>query len=761
MNRALTWSATHPRLALLFAVVLTLGLGWGGLQLRFDGSTVQLFEDRGPESASYQEFRANFGSDEWVVLVAAGPELMTPPQLAWLRERIHHLEGGEGVRRIESVFHLTRQVRKGRWVFSEPLIGEIPQEGSDAMDALRRSLREDARIQGRLLNTSGESLCVLVELDPVLAEQRGETALVAGLVQRWESEAAQAPPGLELFAVGVPLIHRELKEATKRDLAKILPLAVLALWLGLIPFLRGWTALVILLVSSLLASIATFSLIGWAGFPLTVVLYPVVVLVVIVTCAEDLYLMAEYREGLRSGLSPQDALARLGPKLGFTLLITATTSALGFSVLALSANVQMQRFALVGALGIALGFVYTVVVVPALLALLPPPRERALKLPRPVRVLRLILVRMRPRQRRVVGLICVAFFLLVSLGIPRVVVDTVFFDYLPKSSPLLQNVARYRELYGGLSYVSIVLESHEPGGILKPESLLAMQRFQTFLEEQGGIVHSYLDLVDVMARWLGLSGDRSREALFISPQLEEVLSFIPPELSREYLDHDASRARFLLQIHAPSTRDLLDLESRVLAYSDPTLPLQATFQLKGGRVLVAHTADRIARELPTGLVALSLLVAVILALVLRSSRMGTAALLPNLLPILATLGLMGWLEIPLSLGTFFVGAIALGVSVNDTIHLLLRYQKLQSQGASGPRALRLTLHQKSVPVLATGGSLAAGCAVACLSELSNIRDSGILLAFAILAASAADLLVTPLFLGHSRGRGPLIPPTGP
>ncbi len=754
MNRAISWSAVHPRLALLLAAVLAVALGWGCRQLRLDGSTEQLFADRSGEFDDYEEFKANFGGDEWIAVVATGPELFTEESLVWLKRFASDLDASEDIRRVESIFHLSGYERRGRWLFPAPLIGTVPEDGSEGMERLREAVLRDARSRGRLASVSGEALCFLVELDSALAAQRGESKLVAEVLRRCDDAAAEAPGGIELFAVGVPLIHLEIKAATSRDLSKALPLSVLAIWLGLLPFLRGWTALVLLLATSLLAATATLGFIGWMGFPVTVVLYPAVVLVVVVTSAEDIYLMAEFREGLRAGLSREESLARLGPKLGFTVLMTAATSAMGFATLALTANLGMQRFALVGAVGIVFGLAFTVLVVPALLALLPPPKKAALRLPSSVRRIRRCVAQLAGGRRRQAGFACLAMLLVVSAGIPRIEIDTAFLDYLPKDSPLLRNVARFRETFGGLSYVSVVLETNEPGGVNRRETLHAMDRFQTFLETQGGAVHSYLDLLEEMARWFGGGEEETRAALPDQDNLDDLLAMVPHEFAREFIDHDGSRARFQLQVHAPSSRELIALEKSILAYPGDALPPNAEIQVAGSRVLVAHYSERVVRELLASLAALSLFVALLLGLVLRSARLGTVALIPNVLPILATLGLMGWIGIPLSLGTFYVGVIALGIAVNDTIHLLLRYRQRLASGRSRELALRTALHEKCVPVMATGLALAGGSSVLALSELSNIRDSGILLAFAMLAASAADLLLTPLLLGVGKA-GPI------
>jgi uncharacterized protein len=730
-------------------MVLAIALGSGCCFLQMDGTTGQIFADRSGDFDAFEEFKANFGGDEWIAVVATGPSLYREDSLKWLQQFAEELGAREEVGRVESVFTLARYERRGQWTFSQPLITSLPRNEAEA-GQLRSRLLEDARSRGRLINESGDSLCFLIELDDVLAAERGESRLVSEVLGRCTAAAAETPEGLELFAVGVPLIHLEMKAAMKRDIMRAVPLALFAMWLGTLPFLRGWTSLLPLLVTCPLAAISTLGFIGWTDFPMTIVLLPSVALVVVITSAEGIYILSEFREGLRLHLSREQAITRLGKRLGLTILITAVTSAAGFAAVALTSNVGLQRFAITGAAGILFGLVFTVLTIPALLALLPPPEKTALRLPGILRKIRRGITALAADRRRRAGFVCLVILLTISAGIPKINIDTSFLDYLPDDSPLLRNVERFREAFGGLSFVSVALETGEAGGINRRQTLLEMDRFQTFLAAQGGTAHSYLDVLEEMSRWFGTVTGKTPPALLERENLDEFLATVPGEFSRPFLDHDASRTCFKLRIHAPNSRALLDLEKVILAYPLDGFPPGTTVEMMGSRMLVARFSERIVRELLASSAALSLLIAGVLALALRSVRLGAVALVPNALPILATLGLMGWTGIPLSLGTFHVSLIAFGIAINDTLHLMLRYREKRASGCSRERASRDTLHEKCVPILATSVVLSSGFAALLLCELSNLRDSGILLIFAMIAAAAADLFVTPMLLGWGK-----------
>lgn len=751
VNRLIQWSAGCPATALAFAVLIAAVLALGCRDLRLEGTTEELFADRAGDFARYDEFRANFGGDEWIVVMASGANLFSEQGLAWLGRLSGSISSLDGVRRLESPFAMERYERRGSWWFLAPLV-----ESGDAFadpEAVRRTLLDDPRCRDRLVSSSGDAICLLVELDPMKSARVGEAALTRDLLELGETARAEAPLGLELDILGVPLIHLEMKEAMARGMPKQV-FAVLATVLALLPFLPGRAMLAPIAATSALGAVATFGLIGWLGFPVTLTLFPAVLLVVVISAAEDIYLISDFRDGRFRGLSKTEAAARLGPRLGRTLLITSASSALGFATVAFTANVGFQRFALVGAVGIGLNLLLTALLVPALLVLLPSSRKR-IPLGRSLRHCRAALV--RNRHRGLCGAVAVLLLVALASGLAKLSVETAFLDYLPKRSTLLERIERFRNDFSGLSFVSVVVETAEEGGALQPGALEAVDRLQAFLEKLGGTVRSPLDLLaKAEEARRGGGGEVGRAEALRGKNLEELFAMVPPKALRDFVDHDSSRAVLKWRIDAPGSHELVELERSVDRYAREAMPPGLEVSVTGSRLLVARFSDRVVRDLLSSLALLSGVVLIFVAIVWRSPILAGFAFVANALPVAAMLGLMGWLGLPLGMGNFHVAIIAFGVAVNDTIHFLDRYQTrrgrtLRDRRDAGEGALRHALREVSLPATATSAALAAGFAAFCFSELGNNRESGMLLAFAMAAAWIADLFVLPWLLSLWKG----------
>jgi predicted RND superfamily exporter protein len=170
----------------------------------------------------------------------------------------------------------------------------------------------------------------------------------------------------------------------------------------------------------------------------------------------------------------------------------------------------------------------------------------------------------------------------------------------------------------------------------------------------------------------------------------------------------------------------------------------------GDRVVLAHLSDLVTSQLITSLVLLSGLVALLISSLLRSPGLGLIAIVPNLFPIITTFGAMGWLGIPLSVGTFPVAVVAFGIAVDDTIHFMVRYHAGKKAGLPATAAVCASLHRELRPILATSVIVATGYLVMATSPFQINRDVGILFAIASAGALVADLILTPILLNWRR-----------
>jgi predicted RND superfamily exporter protein len=166
-----------------------------------------------------------------------------------------------------------------------------------------------------------------------------------------------------------------------------------------------------------------------------------------------------------------------------------------------------------------------------------------------------------------------------------------------------------------------------------------------------------------------------------------------------------------------------------------------------GEMLVLHQfADQVTHQLVQGLLLLSTSLAVIFLVVFRSLRLMVVGILANAFPLVVTLGCMGWADIPLSLGTFSVAIVALGMSVDDTIHFMVRFSDEKRRGRVTRDAVSNAFCKEIRPVLATTVAVSVGSLVMCLSSLFINQEGAILYAVAFMSALVADIFLLPCLL---------------
>jgi hypothetical protein len=334
-----------------------------------------------------------------------------------------------------------------------------------------------------------------------------------------------------------------------------------------------------------------------------------------------------------------------------------------------------------------------------------------------------------------------------GLGVSRLEVNTDYLRFFRDDSEIVQSYRRFYEAFGGANYLTVTAETGEINGFENHARLAKLRQFQDSLAPECGHPIGYLDLLD---EYLAASPPTATGPDGL-PTLETLRAFrkrVPREVLKPFLDYDGSRTAIRLRIHAPTSEDVLRLETRILELAGAAFGSDIEVRVAGDLLVIGRLCERVTAKLFTNLVILSLTVAFLIGLSVRSPAIGLLAILPNLFPVLITLGAMGWLGIPMSVGTFPVTLVAFGVTVDDTIHLLARHHLERKRGGTVIDAVSRGLSRELRPVLATSIIVAAGYLVMMLSPFRVNAEVGLLFAIAMLSGVVADLVLTPILLAR-------------
>ncbi|MDF1858717.1 MAG: MMPL family transporter [Verrucomicrobiales bacterium] len=748
----------HPKGSLFLAGLLLLFLSPGLGKLEIDASTRSLFSPDDEDVQYHREVKENFGSDSFITVVAKSPELFTSETLSTLRQLSGEMENIDGVAGVISLFSINALHSVDGILSIRPVITEIPGK-PEALQQLRAEILGEPLVIGLLLNETGDAAAFHIEIAPPKGEEDIERLVTGQIEMLLENFHKSSVANPEVYLVGAPLIKIAATEYILHDLVVLGPVVLLMIGGVIFFFYRSLLTTFLPLLTGIISVLATLGFMGFAGFSINPFTSVIVVLILVMGCTEDLHILAEYSLGLRSNLSREKAISALKRTVLNALCLTSLTTVLGFASIAPNPVTGLRQFAIACAVGIFLNFVFTLLLVPALLRL-GPPAESFLKLREPnLQKICDLLTSAIFRKRKLIAIAVLFFSVLAILGASRLQLDTSYLRFFPKHSEVGEVYQKFSRDFGGASTFSVTIETNRKSGIYKESSLQQLTRLHDFLESRYdhvlGVVDILRDIDTVVTN--DPETAQSDEPHRLRNSWEKFTSQFGSFLLAPFVDHDQSRTIIRIRSLIRGSKGMREAEQSILQFVSTNLSDEVTVRVTGERVLISRISDRITRQLVVNLFVLWMVVTALLSLFFRSMKIGFLALIPNALPILATFGYMGWAGIPLSTGTFSVAIVAFGIAVDDTIHFLTRFFHESERNTSIAEALQKTFQSEIRPILATSTALILGYLVLLFSPFLVHQETGILFSIAILAALLADLFVTPLLLVTASGLSAISP----
>ncbi len=722
------------------------------LRLRFDASTEPLLPANDPARAFYADAVRTFGDDEVFVIAIECDEVFTVDCLTALSDvsdRIAHLRG---VRSVQSLLDVTsfRWVEAEQWVEVRPFIEEIPDDPAE-LAALRERALSDPIYRRTWVAEDARAAALNVRFrdmsdDDFIAS--GLDGAIAGILR----DATQ--PGRRFYIAGRPHIKARVYAGMVADLTALIPLAigVAALVLFLATGRRRGVALP--LGVALVANLWTFGALAWLGWPLTLLTGLLGPTLLAIGSVYGVHVLARYDEECDvAGVSPRAASEATLRHLRAPVAIAGLTTVTGFAALLVSDVPAVVELGSFSALGVASVTVLSLVVGPALLAWLPvrPPSQRPTDraLDRALSALgRRVVAHARP-------IVMAAAFTTLAAGalIPRIVIDTDYLTNFDPDDPVRRDFSAVNRLLAGAIPLYVVVEGGGAGELREPHRLRAIAALQERLDREPGVSRtlSFVDTIRVLNRAFREDDPAEERVPDTRPGVSELMFMMPKTEMQRFSTVNHSRANLIVrtgEVGSAAIRDLTARVEGVIAASDWPDPEKP--RVTGNAILLARSADGIARGQPLTVSIAALAIFLLVTSGLRSLRLGAVAMVPNVVPVVLFFGLLGLGVAPLSLPTSLIGSVALGIAVDDTAHFLVRYRRERDTGASPEEAALRTIRAIGRPIAITSGMLVAGFLVVTLSEFVTLREFGALSALTMLLCLVTDLILLPALLVRYR-----------
>ena len=706
--------------------------------LEFDQTLQNMFPTGDPEVAAFEKFARTFGGDQLVMVVYDEPDLMTPA----------------GVERVQKLADQLAEELPG--VSSVVSIANTPAGAAIAVGNLAGAAADLQLIEGYLIGADRRTVAIVCTLVP---KSTGEDR-TANTVDEIRRIACEHAPDAAIAGQPVMMVDgfRHLDRDGRR-LAIVSSLLLIATIVFLFRSVRWVLIPLIVVQGTLIFSKAIFVL---SGLRLSMV-STMFSSVITVTCiAMVIHVVVRVRVARDSGSSPRESLLAAGALLAAPIFWTCLTDAVGFGALLTSSVGPVQDYAVMMAIGSLVTLLAVAVLLPglALLGQLDSDPQHTWGEKRLDAGLDR-LVDWIEQRGKTVGVVAVVLGLAVALGCLRLQVETDFTKNFRDDSPIVHSYNIIEERLGGAGVWDVMIPVPEK---LSPEFFANVRNFQERLRSiqvldadgvsQPGLtkVLSLVDLID-SKMFPGVQNAFSADAF------ESTVGFVMrgglPDGGRALLSTDPETGQRYLRIMLRSLErqpadQKLKLISEVREISARWFPNSAA---TGFFVLLARLIEGVMRDQWIAFAAASAAIGLMLLVAFRSPVYAVLPLLPNALPIVMVLGLLGWLDIRMNLGTVMIAAVSMGLSVDSSIHYLSEFRRLRTAGASLHDALHQSHHTVGRAMVFSTLALIIGFSSLCFSEFSPTVYFGAMVCVAMLGGLIGNLLLLPLLLKWVEGGG--------
>lgn len=732
-----------PRLTIAVAAALTVALGVVAARIRVDSSIENLLPAHDPERLYYEDVRKQFGSEEILVIGVFADDVFAPDTLA----RIDRLcEGLAAIDGVEEVLSLT--TARGVEVVDDVLqVGRLMRElpaTPEAAAAFRARAMANPLYRGNLVSADGRAAGISIVFEPMSDEEfarRGIEDRVRALVAGFDGPERLAVTGLPTLKVnGARLMEQDTRTFT--PLALVLVVVVLTVMFRTV---RGVLLPLTSLVLGVVWTDAAMVLTGSAITMGTLVLNP---LLMVIGIASAIHLVSQYYWELRPERDVRAVVDATLQHVQVPIAIASLTTMIGFATLIFTPIPAIRDLGVYSVVGIVVILAASVTVVPACLLLLPRPRRLEHRHTRDRRVVR-VLQRISTysiSHSRVILLVTGVLLLASGWGILRIRIDTNYLTFFDPRSEIRRDNALISEQLAGTQPVYVVVEGGKPGAVTRVETLAAIRDLQTYIRNQRGVdtTMSLADYVRLVRRALNpqARGELPRE----QDEVDQLMVLVDPQDLRAVASPDYSRANIIVRTRLAGSREVADFVEGVERYARERFAPDVRVRCTGTVVLLNRSADVLVYGQVAGLWQELTVLLLLLSGMFLSVRVGILALIPNVIPTVALFGIMGWSGIPLNVSTCTIAAIAIGIAIDDTIHLLSAFNAELRRSGDQERAIAHAIQSAGQAAVFIAAALAAGFFIVCLSNFQPVQHFGLLSGVTIGIALVTELFFTPALL---------------
>jgi len=743
-------------LLLLFAVTTFWVTQWK--HMRFTFTEANLLPDKHVENIRYNEFLELFGEEGNVLVLAVqDPELFSEGRLeAWnqLSKELGSFEEIDFTISIENlnVLSKNKQIKKLELV---PFINEKPETEEDFSQLKQQLFKELPFFENLLFNKETQTVRTTVYMKTEIVNSAARKNFIYNtfipLIKNFEEDNQ-----LDVRVSGMPYIRTLNAQNIVDEIGIFVLGAMVVTSLIFFLFFRSLRATFISMIIVLIGVAWSLGTLGWMGYEITVLTALIPPLIIVIGIPNCIFLINKYQQEVAKHGNQVKSLQQVIVKIGNATLMTNLTTASGFATFILTDSKLLKEFGIIASINVIGIFILSLLLIPIIYSFLPLPNKKHLNHLKNKTIDRLVgWMEKNVRKRRINTYIISLVLLFASIiGIYQIRISGSILEDMPQKKEFFKDIMFFDNEFNGIVPLEILIYTKRKDGVLKLATLKRMDALGKSIESIPELSPP-LSVVNAMkyAKQAYYNGNPNYYKLPNTQENNFILSYLDTKnsnqnLMKNYIDSTGQYARLTTYMKDIRTERMEEIKSDLEKQIKKIFPEDRySVQLTGKSLIFLKGTKYLVKNLVLSLSIAIFLIALFMAYLFRSYKMILISLIPNLLPLIVTAGMMGFLGIPIKPSTILVFSIAFGISVDDTIHFLAKYrQELIDSKWKIERSVYAALKETGVSMFYTSIVLFFGFSVFMISEFGGTVALGGLVSATLLFAMLANLVLLPSLL---------------
>jgi len=749
---------------LMLVIALTAFMGYHASKVELSYEFARAIPTDNAKFIAYQDFKSKFGEDgNLLVIGLQTPDLFNEKifnEYSTLQRTLRKANKVEDIISIPSAVNLVKvpetEKLKAQNIFRDTILSQVE------IDSCKNVFFSLPFYRGLLYNPQTNSWLMGVRINKEVMNSKKRNDVVANVVNIVNEFGKKT--NLEIYLSGLPLVRTIMTTRIANEMRWFLLISVILSAVILLLFFRSISAMLLSLsvvIIGVLWSLGTMHLFAYKITLLTALIPPLVVVIGIPNC---IYFLNKYHTAYNDTGEKREALITMVERMGIVTLFCNLTAAIGFAVFAFTKSQVLKEFGVVAGINIISLFFISLILIPVTLSFLPVPKSKHTKYLESARLNRWLdrLETWSLGHRNLIYILTTLIVAVSIVGVFRLQSVGYIVDDLPKTDKLYTDLKFFEKNFKGVMPLEILVDTKKKYGVSRNfGNLIKIDSLSQYIQAMPDIARP-LSITEGLkfakqAFFEGDSNNYSMPAEYDLPALAQYLSFKGDssgaknsfsKLIASFMDSARQEARISVNMADVGSKRLpmiLDsIQARVSQLFDST---KYEVELTGTSVTFLEGSRYIIDGLKESIMWAFLLIALCMLYLFRSFRILVCSLIPNIIPLVITAGVMGWVGIALKPSTVLVFSVALGIAIDVTIRFLVNYkQELPNHNYDSRETVIATIHSTGISIIYTSMVLIAGFIIFCFSGFGGTKALGWLTSLTLVSATITNLVLLPALL---------------